>query len=82
MGAVFGFAELVFCAAGHNLTAMFVEVEADFLEVECLGSAVYERHIVDAERRLHGSELVELVEYDVGVGVGAQCDDNAHTVAV
>lgn len=80
--AVFGLAELEFCAAGHHFAAVIVESLADFFEVEGLGSAVYEGDVVDAERRLHRRELVELVEHHVGIGIRAQGYDNPHTVAV
>ena len=75
-------AELVLSAAYHHLVAMLHKGREQLLEREQLGTAVDKGDIVDRKRRLHLGHLEELVEHHRRVCVGAQLDDDTHTVGI
>ena len=82
MGAFLRFSEKEPGAADNHFVAVIDECREDFLEVKGFRAAVNESHVVDAERGLHLSHLIELVEHHIGVGVALELDDNAHSLVV
>jgi len=82
MRAFAGFLKFKFRTASNYLVTVVDECLKYFFQIECARTTIDESHIVDAERRLHCSELVQLVENHVCVRITFECDNNAHTVAI
>ena len=82
MGAFLSFAEEEARTACDDVVAMVDKGFDELFDVERLGTAVDQSDVVDAERGLHLGHLVELVEDDIGVGIGFEFDDNAHAFIV
>ena len=70
------------CAAGDYFVAMVDECLEQFFQVESARTSVYNCDIVDRERRLHLGELVQFVEYNVGVGVTFKAYHDTHALVV
>ena len=81
MRAILSFLQLELCAANHHFVTVIHECLYKLLEIEQLRTTVYKRHIVNRERRLHRSHLVELVEHNIGVGILTQLDNYSHPLA-
>ena len=68
------------CAAYCHVVAMLYKVLHAFLKSEQTWTSLHQGDAVYRERRLHGSHLVQFVEYDVGVSVTAHVNNDTHTL--
>ncbi len=82
MGALLSLAEFEFCAAYHHIVSVVDKRLKYLLEIQSARTSVYQRYIVYAERRLHLSHLVELVQNHIGVCIALHLNDNAHALVV
>ncbi len=81
MGAFLSFFQFVAGAAYYDFVTVLYEIAYEFSQIESAGATVDESHIIDAERRLQLSHLIELVEYHVRIGVALDIDCDVHLSA-
>ena len=80
--ALAGLAELVLCAAAHNVDAVLDKKAQQVEQAEFARLAGDDREQDHAERFLHLRELEKFVEDDLRLFVALHFNDDAHAVAV
>ena len=82
VGPGLGLAQLVAAAPGGDVPAVVDEVDQGLFEAEHPRLTVHDGQHVDAEARLQGGELEQLVQHDLGLGVALELDHHAHALAI
>ncbi len=82
MGALLSLLQVELGAADHHVVAVVDEVLDQVFQVQGIGTAVDQGHVVHVERTLEGGHLVELVEHHLCIGVAFQFIHDADALTV
>lgn len=77
-----GLVEFKLAAAGNDIFLMVEIVVQDLFERQDARMAVDEGQHDDAERFLELRVFIQFIQDDIGIDIGPQFDDDAHTLAV
>jgi len=78
MSSLFSLAQFVTSASDYHFMAMVYKSLEKFFQIKRFRTPVHKSHIVDAERRLQLSHLVELIQNHIGIGIALYIDGYMH----
>ena len=81
MGTLLCLAQIKLCAADYHIVTVLNEVLDAVLQSKQTRTPVNQRYIVNAERALQVSELEQLVEHHIGIGIALHIHHDTHTLA-
>ena len=82
MISLFGFVQVILSPSGHDIFLMTQIVHQHVFDVHDLGLVIHQCKHCDAKGILKLRVFEELVQYDIGVCVVPELDDDSHTFAV